>query len=195
VELRRYDYYDYVRTVHIDVKGYDEGCLEHTVGKLTIETVRWQDAQLDGVSLEDVCDADSAGLADIHRILAGPDDPQELREDLGIQAVTSEVLFVFRVLLHPDLPDRCAILDAAFRATTTDDSLVVMWHGAPHNTRFTERELADLGFAKIAGEELVYRDQHYVTSFEKEHPSGQDVEFLATEEHARWISDMGSERQ
>jgi len=121
--------------------------------------------------------------------LTNGNDPQELRDDLEIELPVSDVLFVYRIVLHPDLQsgDRIAILNAAIRAVTTDDALVVMWNNADYNTQFTEKEFADLRFAKIAGGNLIYRDLHYQTTFDKEYPQGREVDLIPTRAHERWV--------
>jgi len=128
-------------------------------------------------------------LCEVHGVLTNGNDPQELRDDLEIELPVSDVLFVYRIVLHPDLQsgDRIAILNAAIRAVTTDDALVVMWNNADYNTQFTEKEFADLRFAKIAGGNLIYRDLHYQTTFDKEYPQGREVDLIPTRAHERWV--------
>ncbi len=192
-ELQRHDHYDYVRTVAINVKAHDDAVDEFTVGRIVLDKVLWQDAQVDGISLFEVCDADSAGLTEVYRVLTDPDQEWELREDLNIHGVVNEVLFINRIVLHPDVTDRRAVIEAALHAVTTDDALVVMWRSPPGNTEISDKELSELGFAKIVGESLIYRDMHYETAFTKEYPSGRDVEILGTQEHEDWVREQWGE--
>mgnify|MGYP001546950864 CR=1 FL=1 len=83
---------------------------------------------------------------------------------------------------------RVAILDAAIRAISNDDQLVVMWLDVPYNTRFEEKELAELRFAKIAGEQLIYCDRQYKSPFSERFPLGRDVDLIGSIEHEQWVN-------
>lgn len=186
-ELFREEYYQYFHEFDIAVKEHDEVGKEHLVGRVLIDKLFWQTAQIDGEPLAEICDDDSEGWYEVHQAITSPDDPQELSDDLRVAEGVSEVLFVHRVLLHPDISDRVAVLDAIFRAVTDEDAIIVMLHDAPQNTTFTEQEYAALGFAKFAGTDLIYRDCHLLTAFGKANPRGKDVGLAATEEHEKWV--------
>ena len=44
---------------------------------------------------------------------------------------------------------------------------------------FSEAELAELGFRKIAGEELIFRHSAFKTPYSEKNPQGLDVDFVA----------------
>jgi hypothetical protein len=169
---------DYVRPLKIDVRCYDTDCLnEYTVGKLAMDQILWAQAQVDGVSLFEVCDNDSQGLHEVHTILTK--GKQEFRPDLRISEATSHVLFLYGAVFHPSIhPYRCGILDAAF-TLFGEDSLAVMWRDT---SGLSEADLADLGFCKIAGSELIFRHSALRTAFADRFPRGQDADVEAEPE-------------
>jgi hypothetical protein len=151
--IARTDLEDYVRNLEISVGCYDEECAnEYVVGKLALDQILWADAIGDGVSLFEICDNDSQGLHEVHSILTK--GKQEFRPDLKISEVTSHVMFLYGAGFHPAIhPFRQGILDAAFNLFG-EESLAVMWKDT---CGLSESELADLGFCKIAGSELIFR--------------------------------------
>jgi hypothetical protein len=51
-----------------------------------------------------------------------------------------------------------------------------------------EKELADLGFCKIAGSDLIFRHSALRTPFHDAHPTGQDAtDAVAEAEHEAWV--------
>ena len=92
---------DYVREVRVDVLEYDDAVdHEYLIGRLLIDQVLWSAAEVDRVSLFDVCDNDSQGLHDVYSILTVADG--ELRMDLEIDGPVEHLLFLHRFILHPD---------------------------------------------------------------------------------------------
>src|SRR5262249_7383200 len=145
----------------------EDGLNEYVVAKLAIDQILWADAQTDGVSLFEVCDADSQGMHELHAILTKGE--QEFRPDLRISEVTSHVLFLYGAIFHPSIHRyRQGILDAAFRLFG-EESLAVMWKGT---SGLPEAELAELGFCKVAGAELIFRHSTLRTRFGDQHPRG-----------------------
>jgi hypothetical protein len=81
---------DSIRHLEISVTSYDEdGLSEYVVGKLAMDQILWADAQLDGVSLFEVCDSDSQGMHELHVILT--EGKEEFRADLRIDEVTDQL--------------------------------------------------------------------------------------------------------
>ena len=176
--------YDYVRHLEIAVACYDEdGLEEYTVGKLAMDQILWADAIVEEVSLFEVCDNDSQGLHEVHSILTK--GGQEFRPDLRIKEITSHVLFLYGAVFHPSIhPYRQGILQAAF-TLFGEESLAVMWKDT---SGLSETELADLGFCKIAGTELIYRHSALRTPFHDAHPTGQHTDDAVAEpEHEEWV--------
>lgn len=174
---------DYVREVQIDILEYDDAVHhEYLIGRVFLDQVLWNAAEVDRVSLFDVCDNDSQGLHHVHSILTEADGG--LRMDLDIDGPVKHLLFLHRFLLHPDF----ARFKRAFLESTVTlfgwESLAVMWL---NDGNITEAELGQLGFRKIAGEQLVFRDLTLRTAYSSEHPRGETIENVATAEHHAWV--------
>lgn len=113
---------------------------------------------------------------------------------MGVRSVSPGAALYARVT-RMGLP-RTYILSAAARlflrravleATVTQfgwESLVVMWLAEGD---ITERKLGQLGFRKIAGEELVFRDLPLRTAYGDQFPLGETIEEVATPEHHTWV--------
>jgi hypothetical protein len=178
--VARTDLDDYIRHLEISIGCYDEDALhEYIVGKLAVDQILWMDAIIDGVSLFDICDNDSQGLHEVHTILTK--GKQEFRPDLKIKEITSHVMFVYGAVLHPSIhPYRQGILDAALNLFG-EESVGVMWKDT---SGLSEAELADLGFCKIAGSELIFRHSALRTPFHDANPTGQNTDdAMAEPEH------------
>ena len=130
--LERSAHEHYMSCLSIDVVAEDEiSTAPYTVGKIEVDKLHWFAAQNDGWSLWEICDADSAGWAEVYEILTEAGKDGQLRDDLRLEDFFCEVVFIHHFLLHPEIEDRVAVLDAAIRATTTDNSVVVTWRDAP----------------------------------------------------------------
>ena len=58
----------------------------------------------------------------------------------------------------------------------------------PHRQGMLDSELADLGFCKIAGSELIFRHSAFRTPFHDAHPTGQDaIDAVAEPEDEEWV--------
>jgi hypothetical protein len=181
--VARMDLDDYVRQLEISVGCYDEDCLnEYIVGKLAMDQILWADALVDGVSLFEICDNDSQGLHEVHTILTK--GKQEFRPDLRIHDVTDHVMFLYGAVFHPSIhPYRQGILEAAF-TLFGEESLAVMWQDT---SGLSGAELADMGFCKIAGSDLIFRHSALRTPFGDRFPRGQDVDVNAQPEFEEWV--------
>jgi len=181
--VARTDLDDYVRPLEISVGCYDEDCSnEYMVGKLAMDQILWADAIVDGVLLFEICDNDSQGLHEVHTILTK--GKQEFRPDLRINEVTSHVMFLYGAVFHPSIHDyRQGILDAAFNMFG-EESLAIMWKAT---SGLSEVELADLGFCKIAGSDLIFRHSSLRTPFGDKFPKGQDADVVAVPEYEEWV--------
>ncbi|HUS39488.1 MAG TPA: hypothetical protein VMX74_08560 [Pirellulales bacterium] len=133
--VHRADCTDYMSFLEVDVVAEDEvSDNPFVVGKFEIDKVHWSDAENDGQSLVHICDADSAAWLEVYEILTEAGKDGQLRNDLKLEDFFVEVVFIHHFLLHPEIEDRVAVIDAAIRATTTDNSVVVTWYDALHNT-------------------------------------------------------------
>jgi hypothetical protein len=181
--VARTDLDDYIRHLEIGVVCYGEdGLDEYTVGKLAMDQILWADAIVDGVSLFEVCDDDSEGLHEVHSVLTK--GGHEFRADLRIQEITSHVLFLYGAVFHPLIqPFRQGILQAAF-TLFGEESLAVMWKDT---SGLSEPELADLGFCKIAGSDLIFRHSALRTPFGDRFPKGHDADVAASADIEDWV--------
>lgn len=174
---------DYVRELEIAVFSLDESDQEVILGRIAATQVLWADAEIDGESLFDICDNDSQGLYEVYRTLTNKKG--KIRTDLKAYEVVDHVIFVYRIVLHPDLVFcRQAILESVV-TLFGHESLAVMWNNTGH---FSDSELAELGFCRIAGEELIFRHSAFKTPFSETDPHNLDVDFDARPEHAAWVA-------
>lgn len=176
---------DYVRPVEITVIEFDENDSEHVIGKLTVDQVLWADAEARGVPLSAVCDQESQGLQEIYTILTKC--RERFRPDLEIDEVTHQITFASRFVIHPSFRSVSqAILDAAFKAFG-ELTLAVMWHDT---SGLSDKQLADLGFRKIAGCPLIFRHLSLKTQFDddRERRDAEELEPVEpTREHEEWV--------
>ena len=186
--LHRADCSDYLSSLTVDVVAEDGiSSNPYIVGKIEIDKVHWSDAQYNGRSILEVCDADSAGWLEVYEILTESGKDGQLRDDLQFDDFFTHVVYIHHFLLHPDIEDRVAVMDAAIRATTTDNSVVVTRNDAPYNTQFADDEFAELGFKKISRASLIFRDNHYRYRFGDAFPEGRAVEFQGTQQRESWV--------
>jgi hypothetical protein len=181
--VARTDLEDYVQNLEIAVMCFDQECAtEYVVAKLVMDRILWADAQVDGVSLFEVCDNDSQGMHELHVILTK--GKQEFRRDLKIDEVTNHVIFLYRAVFHPAVHlNRQSILDTAFKLFGRE-SLAVMWQ---ETSGLSDAELADLGFRKVASSQMVYRHSASRTNFEDRHPKGLDNDVDGVPEYEQWV--------
>jgi hypothetical protein len=173
---------DYVRHLVITVEAFGKDYDLYVVGKLAMDQILWNDALTDGVPLFDICDNDSQGLHEAHVILTNGND--SFRPDLRVQEVTRHVMFLYGAVFHPAIHSyRQGILDTAFNLFG-EESVALMWLDT---SGLTEAELAELGFKKIAGEDLIFRHSALRTPFSERHPQGQDAELEAIPEWEEWV--------
>jgi response regulator NasT len=158
----------------MEQKGLSEEAAYKLLRKLAMDQILWNDALTDGVSLFEICDNDSQGLHEAHVILT--DGHDSFRPDLEIEEITNHVMFLYGAVFHPSIhPFRQGILDNAFNLFG-EESLALMWldtSGLP------ESDLADIGFRKIAGEDLIFRHSALRTPFSDRNPLGQDADVEA----------------
>jgi len=176
---------DYLRPLDITIMGWDSKKeLWRNVGKVFADLVLWSQAELDGVSLFDVCDGDSQGWYEVHQILT--EDRDDIRRDLELDDLFHHVLFIYDLFLVEALtPHFQPILDSV--ANLFGESVIVaMWL---EDGLCSQKHLAELGFRKIAGERLIYRHNAHMTDFARKHPRGLNVEFEATETHESWFDE------
>lgn len=175
---------DYVRNHDIEIKCYDEdGLLEFTVAKISMDQIMYWDAINDEVSMFDICDNDSQGMRELNVILSEGKD--EFRSDLEIDTFIDYIIFVHRAVFHPDIyPFRQAILNAVFNLFGRS-TLAVTWMNA---TGLQTKELADIGFRRVVQSNLIYRQSALKNIFDHEPIDLSDALLLdATEQQEEWV--------
>lgn len=188
--IGRHQLEDYVRELQVTVFSFDDLGQEVVVGRIAATQILWADADIEGESLFDICDSDSQGLYEVYRTLTNKKG--KIRADLQTYEYVDHVIFVYRIVLHPDLVlCRQAILESVV-TLFGDQSLAVMWKDTGD---FSEAELAELGFCKIAGEQLIFRHSSFKTPFYEAHPRGLDVDFDATPEQQAWVEEQWSKAE
>lgn len=187
--IKRQQLEDYLRELEVAVFSFDESGQEVILGRIAATQVLWTDAEIDGQSLFDICDNDSQGLYEVYRTLTNKRG--QIRTDLNPCEVVDHVIFVHRIVLHPNLVFcQQAILESVV-TLFGHESLAVMWKDTGN---FSEPELAELGFCKIAGEEVIFRHSAFKTPISETDPDGLDVDFDARPEHEAWVARRWAEK-
>lgn len=182
--IGRSDYSDYVRALRLDISGCDANGDRILLGKLAADQVLIGDAQVDGMSLFDVCDEDSQGLHDAYVALF--DDHAEFQSELNLEDHADTLIFIWRAVVHARLRPYLQGVIATIGSLFSEATVVAMWHST---TGLSDVELASLGFRRIAGSGLIYRHTALRSDFTNDHPTGMEVplEFEAEESDAEWV--------
>jgi len=187
--LTRQDPEDFVREVEVDVKSYDEFCVyEFTIGRFAFKQVLWTEIEDSDWTKDDVLDSDSQELIDIYDAMFGPDG--DFIPELRLNEPTECIVVLDRVVLHPEIVE-CEqhLLNAALELFTYA-SLVVAWRPL---LKMSDRELAQIGFKKLAGSSLVFRHSCLKNEYQSMFPRGFDDSVDATEDHEEWfLKEWGS---
>lgn len=159
---------------------------DYLVGRAWAERMDWSLAESLGYSPLDICDEVSGAWLNVYKTLRNKKG-NGFRRDLNLVDYVSDMLFVHEMLLHPDIEDRIAVVDAILRGMSGDNSLVLMNYenGLPHNLE--NWEYRDLGFKKISRSTLLLRDNHFQYPFAEAHLGGREVRFSASAEHEEWL--------
>jgi hypothetical protein len=190
--LCRFEPDDFIKHLDLTVIDHTESGERIILGKIVADLLPIADVVNAGERLYDVCDADSAGWEQVYTILF--EKGSEFRPELEIEAGVENVLFVWKSLLHPKLdPYRQGIFDTV-GGLFTYATVFAMWNHAMH---LTDKELAELGFRKIARSELIYRDMTLITAYSKKNPSGTEVrlDFEPTKEDEEWVAQRWNEEE
>lgn len=182
--IGRYDTYDYVRTVSIDVIGYDYESRVVTVGKATVEQIMVLAAEIDGEVLFDVFDADSQGLHDVYAALFTASG--ELQGELDITEMVEDVLYLRDAMFHPSVEPFVPGILESVATLFGEASIFVMGHAA---TGLADAPLSESGFKKIAGTDFLFRHTAFTTPYSRAHPRGVEShhQFTANREQEEWV--------
>lgn len=180
----RSDYSDYVRALELAVSGYDDMGNAILLGQVAADQVLIGSAQVDGMSLFEVCDQDSQGLYEAYEALF--DDKGEFQPELNIDEPADSLIFVWRAVLHSRVrPYLQGVIDS-IGTLFGNKAVLAMWH---RTTDLTDAELASLGFRRIAGSNLIYRHSALRSDYSDQHPCGMDVplDFEPEESDEEWV--------
>lgn len=159
---------------------------EFLVGRIWAERIDWYYAEECGFSIAEVCDARSGTWMQVLETLCRGNS-SSFRKELQIESFVNEVLFIHEILLHPDIIDRVAILDAAIRGISSDNSLILMYHEQSEPYHLEDWECNEIGFKKIARSNLLLRDNHFTYPFAQSYSSGRPVNCRGSAEHEEWV--------
>ncbi len=159
---------------------------EYLVGRIWAEQLDWAVADACRQSILSVCDAVGAVWMEVLETLTR-DGGERFRRELQVESWVEAIIFIHEFLIHPAIPNRIAVLDAAIRSAADMNSLVLMHYeqSLPHH--LDDWEYRDLGFKKIARSNLLLRDNHLRYPFAESHPGGCLVDFTANAEHEIWV--------
>ena len=181
VSLGRFLRSDYIRALDLTVYSFDENGDRVVLGKIAGDQLMLAEAELDDEDIFEICDQDSQGLYEVYEALF--DKGGEFQHELALNEPTAFILFLWRSVFHPKLkPYQQAILEAVANLFG-NEGVLAMWR---HVGDISDKELADLGFRKIAGTELIFRHLALRTAFSDAYPQGIEVplEFEAFKEEA-----------
>lgn len=167
----------------------DDRDSEYVVGRLWAERLDWALGETLGFHPVQLCDAASATWLQVYETLVSK-KRIGFRRDLRLPDTVEDLVFVHELLIHPEVPDRLPVLDAALRAISGSRSLLLMQYSASPTPSVSNLELRDLGFKKVVRNNLLLRDNHYRYPFADTLQAGRDVDFEATAEHEEWLLDQ-----
>lgn len=158
---------------------------EFLVGRVEASRLEWCRIEDCSISVRQVCELVSPAWKQVFRTLTRKG--KGLRRDLLLDNFVYDIVAMERMLLHPEIVDRVAVLDAVLNATTNMNSLIIARYapGQPHQLH--DWEYHQLGFKKIARSDLLLRNNHLRYPFGDLHPAGRRVDFQANLEHETWF--------
>jgi len=179
----------FIRHHDVDLFGFREDW-EHLIGKVAFDVFLWGDTEVAGANLFDICDADSQGWYEVFRALSGKETfghggRDEILPELGIDNLVDSITFIWRFLLHPEARTsytKAVVYDIA--RYVGDDSILTTWHTT---LDMPDSDLVDMGFAKVGGSELIFRDLHIQAPYDARHSLGEEIDFEARPEHEEWV--------
>lgn len=165
---------------------HDEIDAEFVVGRIWAERLDWLNAEECGYTVASVCDAASGTWIQVLETLSR-NGGRTFRDDLQLDGLIVDIIFVHEILLHPEIADRIAVVDAAIRQMAGEQSVVLMYHEQTEPRHLEDWECRDLGFKKIARSNLLIKDSHNRYPFGVSYAAGRHVSFAATAEHEQWV--------
>lgn len=164
----------------------EEEEVEFLVGRIWAERLDWMYAEECGHSVVSVCDATSGTWMQVLETLTR-NGGRNFRKDLNLENFINDVVFAHEILIHPEVTDRLALVDAAIRGISGENSLILTYHDQSEPHHLEDWEYRDLGFKKIARSNLLLKDNHYRYPFGDSYRAGRNCQFRATAEHETWV--------
>lgn len=184
--IGRHELDDYIRGLELSIVAYTYDGMEVVMGRMGADQLLLTAAESDAADLFSICDNDSDGMTTLFSALF--DGGYAFQPELEVKENTDYVLFLWHSIFHPKLrPFQSAILNTLSELLGNDCAMVMRRTACDLN----EKELADLGFKKIAGTDFVFRHLAYVNEYSRTNPQGAEVpvDFEADEEDEAWVLD------
>jgi hypothetical protein len=182
--IGRFELEDYVRPVEFSVLGYTVDGDEVVMGRIVGDQLRLIEAEIDEISLFDICDNDSGGMTDLFTALF--DENYNFHEEIDPKMETDYILFLWNAALHPSLAPYFSGIVETISDMLGKHSAVVVRRGV---CQLTDRQLADLGFGRIAGTEFLFRHMGMLSPYNKMYPQGDlvDSDYAVDADDGQWV--------
>ncbi len=182
--ISRQELDDYIRGLQLSVIAYTYDGMEVVLGRMGADQLLLTAAETDAADLHCICDNDSEAMNLL--VAALFDENYSFQAELEVNENTDHVLFLWHSVFHPKLrPFQSSILNTLSEMFGNDCAMVMRRKACD----LDDKELADLGFKKIAGTDFVFRHLAYLNEYSRAHPQGAEVpdDFEADEEDAEWV--------
>ncbi len=178
----------YFNTNEIDVWCHTDGDEPAIAARLAVDYLDIARAVGAGESILHICDAESAGWMSVYETTIEPDIHfTGIREDFGFDNPILGLVFIHGAVFHPDtLPWRQFILDSICRMFPPDTA-TVMWN---NTTDLEPKELASLGFRKIAGSELLFRPNMLENAYSVMGDTRDPMELMVAEDAQDYVDEQ-----
>jgi hypothetical protein len=169
----------FIRSHLIDVVVNSEEFEPVVVARMAIDHLDMGLAAENGWHLVHVCDAVSAEWEHVYSTVIEPSpDFAEIRKDFGFDDAVNHLLYIRRVVCHPALKDwQDYIFDHVGYLFDVHSAMVL----PRDETLLSEKQLASLGFRKIAGSDLLFRPlmlaNEYAASTDERDPTDIQAEY------------------
>lgn len=149
------DLTQFISKNEIDVKCHTATDEPVVAARLVVDYLDIARIDREDQSILHVCDAESASWMQVYETIIEPDiDFVGLRMDFGFENPVHGLVFIHEAVFHPDVSSwRKLILDSTCRMFP-EDTATVMWDDT---TDLEPKELASLGFRKVAGSQILFR--------------------------------------
>ncbi|TWU37449.1 hypothetical protein [Novipirellula artificiosorum] len=181
----------YFRRSEMDVWCHTNGDEPTIAARLAVDYLDIARADSEGQSILHICDADSAAWMQVYEATIEPDiNFLGIREDFGFDDPVQGLVFIHGAVFHPDVNSwRTFILDSLCHMFP-EDTATVMWK---HTTNLEPKELASLGFRKVAGSELLFRPNMLQNTYSALDDNRDPEELIVAEDAQEYVDQLWSE--